>query len=158
LQKDVSSLKTRVTNLEIKAGATRPNTTTSITPAGLTEKSRYDYAYSVFKAGDYNRAIAEFQSIIQTYPTGEYADNSMYWSGEAFLKKGDKVRAMQSFDQILRTFPKSPKAADALLKLGITQASIGNKAKAKEYYDYLITTYPGTPSANNAYSKRLQLG
>lgn len=122
------------------------------------EKSRYSRAYAIFRDGGYDQAIAEFQSIISTYPNGEYADNSQYWTGEALLKKGDKQRAMQAFDRVIRVYPRSPKVPDALLKLGMTQYSLGNRAKAKEYYDYLIDTYPGTSSANIAYDKKLQAG
>lgn len=121
------------------------------------EKNRYEYAYSIFRNGGYDQSIAEFQSIVKTYPNGEYADNAEYWTGEALLKKGDKASAMRAFDRVVRNYPRGAKVPDALLKLGITQASIGNKTKAREYYDYLIAAYPGTPSGQAAYTKRAAL-
>lgn len=122
------------------------------------EKNRYARAYNIFRDGYYDDAIAEFQAIINTYPEGEYADNSQYWIGEALLKKGNKQSAMKAFDRVIRVYPRSPKVPDALLKLGMTMYSMGNREKAKEYYDYLIETYPGTPSAVKAYDKKLQAG
>ena len=122
------------------------------------EKTRYLQAYSLFKNGDYNQAIAEFQAIVNTYPNGDYADNAQYWVGEALLKKGDKRGAMIAFDKVLRNYSRKPKVPDALLKLGMTEYSLGNREKAREYYDYLIENYQGTPSAIAAYNKKLQAG
>ncbi len=122
------------------------------------ERSSYARAYNIFRDGDYDLAIDEFQAIINNYPDGEYADNAQYWIGEALLKKGNKQSAMKAFDKVIRVYPRSPKVPDALLKLGMTQYSIGNKDKAREYYDYLIDTYPGTASANKAIDKKNQTG
>lgn len=169
LQKDVSQLKKKVNALEhtLYAGtvnsnvknvniyATDDHDPTAALPA---EKSRYSRAYAIFRDGGNDQAIAEFQAIMNTYPNGEYADNSQYWIGEALLKKGDKQRAMVAFDRVIRVYSRSPKVPDALLKLGMTQYSLGNKSKAKEYYDYLIGAYPGTASANVAYNKKMQAG
>lgn len=169
VQRDISVLHTRVSALEAKQSATS-NTSTSAKQAVnlsnvtgsatvlLGEKDRYNQAYSILNSGDNNRALAEFQAIIQTYPNGEYADNSQYWIGEALLRKNEKKRAMQAFDGVVRIYPKSPKVPDALLKLGMTQLSLGNKLKAKQYYDYLIAVYPDTISANIAIAKRAQAG
>lgn len=139
----------------VSTGSFEEHETANALPA---EKSRYARAYNIFRDGGYDEAIAEFQSIISTYPDGEYADNSQYWIGEALLKKGNKQSAMKAFDRVIRGYPRSPKVPDALLKLGMTQYSMGNKDKAREYYDYLIDAYPGSPSANKAYDKKLQAG
>jgi tol-pal system protein YbgF len=118
------------------------------------EKNNYAHAYELLRLGDNDHAIAEFQSLISSYPNGEYADNALYWTGEALLKKGDKQGAMRSFDRVVYAYPRSGKVPDALLKLGMTQASLSNSSKAKAYYDYLIESYPGTPAAGLAYEKK----
>lgn len=121
------------------------------------DKNHYDYAYSLFRNGAYDQAIAQFQSLIKTYPKSQYADNSQYWTGEALLKMGNRADALRAFDQVVYAYPKSAKVPDALLKLGMTLANSGNKSKAKEYYDYLISAYPGTPSGTAAVVKRAAL-
>jgi tol-pal system protein YbgF len=168
LHSDVSSLNNRVSALEGRQSSSNTyipakqpvnlGSMSSSTAALLGEKDRYNQAYSVFTGGGYDRAIAEFQAIIQTYPNGSYADNAQYWIGEALLRKGDKQRAMQAFDGVVRIYPKGNKVPDALLKLAMTQYSLGNRTKAKEYYDYLIASYPGTNSANIAITNRAQAG
>jgi tol-pal system protein YbgF len=161
----INDLKSRLNNVE-KAYSINVQSPIGVTPLVTMddkhtslpgEKGRYDYALSIFKMGNYDQAIAEFQSVISTYPNGDYADNAQYWTGEALLKKGDKQAAMQAFDRVVYAYPRSSKVPDALLKLGMTQAAAGNKPKAKEYYDYLIAAYPGTSAATNAYGKRASL-
>jgi tol-pal system protein YbgF len=163
LQAQVTQLTKRLDYVEqnLRLGQVTP------APAGTTigsngylpgEKSRYDYAYTLFKNGAYDQAISEFQAIISTYPNGEYADNSQYWTGESLLKKGDKQGGMRAFDRVVYAYPRSAKVPDALLKIGITQFELGNRTKAKEYYDYLIATYPGTTAATAAYDKKTKNG
>ena len=122
----------------------------------LGEKDRYQNAYATLRSGNFNQAIAEFQGILTDFPTGEYADNSHYWLGEAYLVKGDKQSAMQEFDKVVQNFPKSNKVPDALLKLGFVQLGMNNRVKAKEYLDYVIVAYPGTTAATLAMQKKAQ--
>jgi tol-pal system protein YbgF len=166
LKRTMSDLKARQDKLEQKQWALHNPTPTP--PQSLktaissdphvyattqNEKINYAHAYELLRLGDNDHAIAEFQSLISSYPNGEYADNALYWTGEALLKKGDKQGAMRSFDRVVYAYPRSGKVPDALLKLGMTQASLGNSSKAKAYYDYLTETYPGTPAASLAYEK-----
>lgn len=128
------------------------------TTASGDEKIRYETAYATFRNGAYDQAIAQFQTLQAAYPSGAYADNALYWMGEAYLKKGDKATAMQMFDNVVRNYPKGGKVPDSLLKLGMTQLSLKKTTNAKEYFDYLITNYPGTPAAGLAITKKAQAG
>ncbi len=131
-----------------------PLTTTN--PTLLGEKERYQNAYTVLRAGNFDQAITEFQGLLKDHPNGEYADNAHYWIGEAKLVKGDKQGAMQSFDKVVQSYPKSNKVPDALLKLGFVQLGLNNRIKAKEYLDYVIVAYPGTTAAKLAMQKKAQ--
>ncbi|NOQ37116.1 MAG: tol-pal system protein YbgF [Methylococcaceae bacterium] len=132
-------------------------TPTLSTPIALGgEKARYTNAYATLRSGNFNQAIAEFQGIIKDYPTGDLADNSQYWLGEAFLVQGNKQSAMQAFDKVVQTYPKSDKVPDSLLKLGFVQLGLNNRIKAKEYLDYVIVAYPGTTAASLAMQKKAQ--
>jgi tol-pal system protein YbgF len=136
-----------------KAKVIDPHTT-----ASADEKIRYEAAYAVLRNGAYDQAISQFQALQAAYPNGAYADNALYWMGEAYLKKGDKGAAMQMFDNVVRNYPKGGKVSDSLYKLGITQLSLKKTANAKEYFDYLIANYPGSPAAGLAITKKAQAG
>jgi tol-pal system protein YbgF len=119
------------------------------------EKTRYNNASSALKVGDYTQAQQGFQSVITSYPSGQYADNSQYWIGVALLNKGDKKAAVQAFDLVARNYPKSEKIPDAMFKIGDTLLALNNKPKAKEYFDYVIQNYPNTNGANLAAKKKI---
>lgn len=120
----------------------------------VTEKQRYENAYTILKAKKVDLAIAEFQKIIRDFPAGKYAPNAQYWLGEAYVIKGNKEAAMQAFDKVVQGYPKSNKVPDSLLKLGFVQLSLKNRIKAKEYLDYVIVAYPGTNAAALAMQKK----
>jgi tol-pal system protein YbgF len=126
-------------------------------PAGALadEKTRYNNASNALKVGDYTQAQQGFQSVITTYPNGDYADNSQYWIGVALLNKGDKTGAVRAFDLVARNYPKSDKIPDAMFKMGDTLLVLNNKPKAKEYFDYVIQNYPNTNGANLAAKKKI---
>jgi tol-pal system protein YbgF len=132
--------------------------TAPVVAVTATEKAHYQNAYTLFRNGQLDPAIAEFKGIIASYPGGEFADNSQYWIGEALLKKGDKNGALLAFDQVVRSYPRSAKVPDALLKIGMTQLMLKNKAKAKEYLDFVVKNYPGTSAAGIAATKKSQAG
>jgi tol-pal system protein YbgF len=182
LQNEVAQLKTKVSEQSKALAALKQNQdnitarltgstgTSSFIPMTLAtpvdsqtttlvnEKTFYENAYAVLRNGGYDQAIAQFQSLQTLYPNSAYADNALYWIGEAYLKKGDKNSAAQTFDQLVRRYPQGGKVPDALLKQGMTQLSLNQKAKAKEYFDYLIVTYPGSPAASIAITKRAEAG
>lgn len=165
-----TTVDARLNNLDIKASV--PTTATPVivnTPTALpviaqapvilsSEQQRYQSAYATFRAGNIDKAMADFQKIIKDYPTGSLADNAQYWLGEAYLLKGKKQEAMQAFDRVVLAYPKSNKVPDALLKLGFVQLSLNNRIKAKEYLDYIIINHSGTSAANLAMRKVAQAG
>lgn len=85
------------------------------------EKNLYNHAYSLYTSGSYNQAISEFQSIIRTYPHGEYADNAQYWIGVVLLKKGDETGARRAFQKVIQNYPGGNKVQDAETKLRMLQ-------------------------------------
>lgn len=85
------------------------------------EKKLYDHAYSLYSSGSYNQAISEFQSVIRTYPNGEYADNAQYWIGVVLLKKGDETGAKRAFEKVIQNYPSGNKVQDAETKLRMLQ-------------------------------------
>jgi tol-pal system protein YbgF len=129
----------------------------SVAATDSSEKQRYQTASELLKKSDYTQAISEFQSLIKTYPYGDYADNAQYWIGVALLNKGDKEGSKHAFDKLAHTYTKSEKIPDALYKLGSILVSENNKAKAKEYFDYVIATYPTTNAAALAKKSRAGL-
>jgi TolA-binding protein len=53
------------------------------------ERKLYQAAFDLLKQRRYDDAIRAFQDQLARYPNGEYADNAIYWLGEASYVKRD---------------------------------------------------------------------
>lgn len=65
----------------------------------------------------YEKAILEYQTVIEKYPTGNKVAAAMLKQGMAFLQLGDKPNARLILKELEKKFPKSNEAAVAAKKL-----------------------------------------
>lgn len=130
--------------------ATSPGTTTPAKKGGApeaakkpgpTEGNAYKQAFDQFYAGQYGAARKSFQSLLERFPKGSYADNSQYWIGECEFALGRFQEALQAFTKVLE-FGESEKADDAQLKLGYTHLKLGDAKAAEAAFRKLLSLYP----------------
>jgi len=119
------------------------------------EESRYQAAFNLLKQARYAEAIAAFNQFLQSYPSGDYADNAQYWLGEASYVTRDFPQALASFDQLLQNYPDSPKVRGALLKSGYIHYEQKAWQPARTVLEQLISHYPASSEARLA-ETRLQ--
>jgi len=126
-------------------------------PAGdpLVEQSLYRAALNMLKEGRYATAITQFRAFINKYPQSEYADNSLYWLGEASYVTQDYKQALQDFQRLTESFPNSPKYPDALLKTGYCQFELKDLTAAEQTLQQVLTRFPQSSAARLA-KQRLQ--
>jgi len=115
----------------------------------------YEQAFETLKAGKYTDAIADFQTFVAKYPTGEFSDSAQYWLGEAHYVNRDYVAARESFRKMLSDYPQSSKVADAELKLAYIEYENEQYAKAKSMLNDLVKRHPDSSAAKMA-EKRLE--
>ena len=84
----------------------------------ILEQQAYQQAFDLLKAAKYDQAIIAFQQFLQLYPAGEYADNALYWVGEAYYVTRNFDKALIEFNRLLELYPASGKRADSQLKIG----------------------------------------
>lgn len=118
-------------------------------------QSAYQKAFALLKDGKYDESIKEFKSFVQKYPKGEYADQSLYWLGEAQYVNRDFSGSRDTFRKLIRDFPQNGKLADAQLKLGYIEYDLGDMAKAKDALNEVVKRYPASNAARLA-EKRLE--
>lgn len=128
------------------------------------------------KQGDYANAIANYQVVVDKYPTSDVTDDAMFQIGYVYMhimRTGSYDRnaakfAREYFEDFLAAYPKHEKAAQAreyLRSLGSAQAR-SSLATAQYYdkqkvykaavmhYNEVVRTLPGTKDAEVA-GKRL---
>lgn len=119
-------------------------------PADPAEEQAYLAAFELLKAGKYGQSITQFKSMLEQWPNGRYADNGMYWTGEAQYVQRDYGAALETFEGLLQRFPSSSKAPDALLKSGFAHRELRQIDKAKATLQQVIEQYPNSSAAGLA--------
>jgi tol-pal system protein YbgF len=134
-----------------------PAITSTESSAADAEKERqaYERAFELLKQGRYDLAVAAFKAFVQSYPSGQYADNAQYWLGEANYVQRQFKDALKEFQAVVNNHPTSPKRPDAMLKMGYTYQELGDLDQARMTLNNVITNYPASTAARLA-QKRLQ--
>jgi tol-pal system protein YbgF len=110
-------------------------------------KRAYDAALALVAARQYPQALDALAAFLVKWPDHPYADNAMYWRGEAYFARGEYARATEQFEGVLSRFPAGNKVPDALLKLGVCAQKAGDPARARAYFDRLAQQFPESEAA-----------
>jgi tol-pal system protein YbgF len=109
----------------------------------------YRNALMLYGKGRVAESRAAFQQIFDTDPTGELADNALYWIGETYFAAGDFANAMRFYTRVTKEFAEQNKAPDAMFKLGLTYEKTGDLGVARQTFEETIRRYPySTPAAS----------
>lgn len=106
------------------------------------ERTAYNRAFDLIKAGRYDESIAAFRGFLSRYPDSEYSANAQYWLGEANYVSRRYEDAAQEFQKVLQLYPDSGKASDAMLKLGFSQYELQQWGQASETLGRVVEQYP----------------
>jgi tol-pal system protein YbgF len=102
--------------------------------------------YGRSRVADARRA---FQAVFDADPTGDLADNALFWIGETYFGAGDYSNAMRYYARVTNEFGDQNKAPDALFKTGLSQARTGDLSLARKTFQEVIARYPySTPAAS----------
>ncbi len=91
-----------------------------------------------------------FQQVFDAEPSGELADNALFWIGETYYAAGDYTNAMRYYTRVTKEYPNENKAPDALFKTGLAYVKTGDLAMARKTFEETISRYPYATSAASA--------
>lgn len=117
---------------------------------GMDERTAYNSAFDALKAGRYAESARAFQAFLETYPSGVFAPNAMYWLGESYYVTQNYALAQEQFQGLLDQHPTHDKAAGALLKVGLCQYGLRQLDAAEATLARVLARYPGTEAARTA--------
>lgn len=114
------------------------------------EGRAYEAAYHQFKLGNYQGAIAGFQSFLKNHPNSALAPNAHYWIGNAYFSLREYPNAIASQQKLVGAYPDSPKVPDALLNIASSQQELNDLANARKTLESLIARFPVSDAAEKA--------
>jgi TolA-binding protein len=110
----------------------------------------FAFAQSLFAAGEYYRAIGEFQRFLFFQPQHPLASEAQLTIGLAFFCGERWLQAFEVFRQVTRATPDASMRAAAALWMAETRARGGDQEGAIRLYQELIRQYPGSAIAERA--------
>jgi tol-pal system protein YbgF len=110
-------------------------------------KKAYEAALAQVQSKQYDRGLEGLTAFLVRWPDHPYAENALYWRGEAYFAQGEFLRAAEQFDAVLTRSGSGNKGPDALLKLGMCHERLGASQRAREYWDRLKNEYPRSDTA-----------
>ena len=114
------------------------------------ERGAYETAFDALKGGRYAESAQLFQAFLQTYPSGSYAPNALYWLGESYYVTQNYALAQDQFQALLDRYPTHDKAPGALLKVGLAQYGLKQLDDAERTLAEVSSRYPGSDAARTA--------
>jgi len=109
----------------------------------------YQKALILVGQGKQAEARAAFQQVFDAEPTGQLADNALFWIGETYYAAGDYPNAMRYYQRVINEFPGQNKAPDAMFKLALAYVKTGDIVEARRTLGECIRKYPySTPAAS----------
>ena len=113
----------------------------------------YKQAYEYVREHQHAEAIEAFEAFLDQYPDHDYADNAMYWMGEAYYDSQNYEKALSCFEKVIQLYPDGNKVPDAMLKRALCLFNQGHKEGAVGAIGQLVARYPTTRAAGIAKEK-----
>lgn len=117
----------------------------------------YEAAMAVYKSGQVERAETAFDDFARRHPRHDYADNALYWKGEAAYDQAHYADALAAFTEVVERYGGGNKAPDALLKIGLCYRQLGDVPNARDVLGELIAAYPGERASDIARVKLAEI-
>ncbi len=110
----------------------------------------YRAALMLYGRGKLAESRKAFQQVFDSDPSGELADNALYWIGETFFASKDYTNAIKYFRRVTNEYGDQNKAPDAAFKAGVALEKSGDLQLAKQAFDECVKRYPYSTSAASA--------
>ncbi len=110
----------------------------------------YRSALVLFGQGKIAEARSTFQRVFDEEPSGDLADNALFWIGETYYQTGDYTDAVRYYRRVTTEFADQNKAPDALFKIALSQEKSGDLVLARQTLEEVIRKYPYSSPAASA--------
>lgn len=147
---------TRLVDLTVRAGPAAPDRPDRSTK-GKAIIVEYEAAMAIYKSGHLSRAETAFAAFAKQHPRHDYADNALYWQGEAAYDQNHFADALAAFTEVVERYGGGNKAPDALLKIGLCYRQLGDLPNARDVLTELVAAYPGERASDIARVKLVEL-
>jgi tol-pal system protein YbgF len=115
--------------------------------AGMSPQRLYETAYADYASGQWNLAIAGFETFIRTFPRSELADRAQWYIGESHMLDGKFQQAVAAYDAVIANYPTGAQAPFAYYKKGVALVRLGQAERAREAWNEVIKRHPDSDAS-----------
>jgi tol-pal system protein YbgF len=126
------------------AAATQPSG--SVPPPNVSPTQWFERVFGDYAAGQYDLAIAGFESFIRSYPNSPQADDAQLYIGNALFNEGKFQEAVQAYQKVISDYPKGDTVPTAYYKLGQTYENLQQIDLARKAYETVVKNYGADPT------------
>ncbi|MBC8068628.1 MAG: tol-pal system protein YbgF [Deltaproteobacteria bacterium] len=126
--------------------------------AGNAILTEYETAMALYKGGEIAGAERAFELFAKAHAKHDYADNALYWKGEAAYDQHRFDEALRAFTEVVERYGGGNKAPDALLKIGLCYGKLGDADNARDVLSGLVAAYPDAGASDIARNRLDELG
>jgi len=110
----------------------------------------FQYAQTLFKAGNTSDAVTEFRNLQQKFPNSEYADKSLYLIGWISFQQKRFSEAIINYNDVLLMYPATPLKPVILYSFGDSYYNMGKYDSALVNYQRVLNEFPSSNSVFDA--------
>lgn len=104
----------------------------------------YQYAQSLYKAGNTEEAITQFSNLQRTFPQSEYAEGSLFTIGWIRFQQGRFSESIAKYRNVFEVYPGSQLAPVIYYSIGDAYFNIGKYDSANVNYQKVLENYPSS--------------
>jgi tol-pal system protein YbgF len=102
---------------------------------------------------NYDLALSEFKTYVETYSISEKADDAQYFIGEILYAQKKLPDAVAAYEKVRTISPNGDKTAPALYKRGMVLLDMGRKDEAVAQFLTIFRDYSKTKEGQDAFQK-----
>lgn len=120
-------------------------------------ENHFGYAESLFKEGDFYRAITEYKRFIFFFPGEKKTENCYFRIGESYFKAKKWTEAVEALNVFKTKFPSSSMLNDALYLKGMAEKNLKKYNDALSTFEEIINAGSGEGKNRAIYQTALVL-
>jgi len=118
---------------------------------GFNAQAMWDFAQYLYSAGEYYRAITEYQRFLFYYPNHPKHLTAKLQIANCYLEGEQWDEALKCFNQLLQTHLPAKVKKKVLYKMAKCYYAKGEYGRCRQYLEQLIDQFGNQPEADQAY-------
>ncbi|MGC8653092.1 MAG: tetratricopeptide repeat protein [Candidatus Kryptoniota bacterium] len=106
----------------------------------IAEQQDYTFAVGLYRNGQYQLALQQFDSFLKHYPSSSHSDEIIFLSGESLMQLKQYSQAILKYTLLMDSFPESPYFIRAELRAGEIYLKIGHLEKAEKFLKNVLSS------------------